>query len=136
MITLPTDIVMSKESLTDLIDFVYPNLAENSGNVNYMVGRAILTPKNTDVHIISDLIMSRLPGDTRVYPSLDSINSTENTCRQQPQVYSPEFLRSLKISDLPPGELKLKVGVPIILLRNLNPSEGLCNGTRLIVRDL
>jgi ATP-dependent DNA helicase PIF1 len=42
----------------------------------------------------------------------------------------------LKISDLPPGELKLKVGVPIILLRNLNPSEGLCNGTRLIVRDL
>src|SRR5256886_13491375 len=49
----------------------------------------------------------------------------------QPQVYSPEFLRSLKIPDIPPGELKLKVGVPIILLRNLNPSEGLCNGTRL-----
>ena len=73
MIPLPTDIVMPKESLTDLIDFVYPNLAENSGNVNYMVGRAILTPKNTNVHIISDTIMSRLPGDTRVYPSLDSI---------------------------------------------------------------
>jgi len=40
-----------KGNLTDLIDFVYPNLAENSGNVNYMVGRAILTPKNTDVEI-------------------------------------------------------------------------------------
>src|ERR1041384_4905327 len=51
-------------------------------------------------------------------------------------IYSPEFLRSLRISDLPTGELKLKVGIPIILLRNLNPSEGLCNGTRLIVRDL
>ena len=29
----------------------------------------------------------------------------------------------------------LKKGVPIILLRNLSPIEGLCNGTRLIVRD-
>src|SRR5579883_298680 len=85
------------------------------------------------VDIISDMLMSRLPGETRVYPSLDSTDSTENTYRQQSQIYSPEFLRSLKVSDLPPGELKLKTGIPIILLRNLNPSEGLCNGTRLIV---
>ena len=28
--------------------------------------------------------------------------------------------------------MKLKLGAPIILLQNLNPSEGLCNGTRLI----
>jgi len=68
-------------------------------------------------------------------PVLDSIDQTENTSEQQSQIYSPEFLRSLKMSDLPPGELKLKIGVPIILLRNLNPSEGLCNGTRLIVRN-
>ncbi len=81
-----------------------------------MVGRAILTPKNTDVDIISDMIMSRLPGETRVYSSLDSADSTENTYRQQSQIYSPEFLRSLKMSDLSPGELKLKTGIPIILL--------------------
>jgi uncharacterized protein with FMN-binding domain len=136
MITLSADMTIPKGNLTDLADFVYPNLAKNSGNVNYMVGRAILTPKNTDVDIISDMIMSRLPGETRVYSSLDSTDSTENTYRQQSQIYSPEFLRSLKMSDLPPGELKLKTGIPIILLRNLNPLEGLCNGTRLIVHDL
>ena len=136
MITLPSDIVITKGNLTDLIDFVYPNLVENSGNTNYMVGRAILTPKNTDADIISEMVMDRLPGEIKIYPSVDSTDTTEDTHRQQPQVYSPEFLRSLKIPDIPPGELKLKVGVPIILLRNLNPSEGLCNGTRLIVRDL
>ena len=136
MITLSADMTIPKGNLTDLTDFVYPNLAENSGNVNYMVGRAILTPKNTDVDIISDMIMSRLPGETRIYFSLDSTDLTENTYRQQSQEYSPEFLRSLKMSDLPPGELKLKIGVSIILLRNINPSEGLCNGTRLIVHDL
>src|SRR5947207_78366 len=136
MITFPSDIVITKGNLTDLIDFVYPNLVENSGNTNYMVGRAILTPKNTDADIISEMVMDRLPGEIKIYPSVDFTDATEDTHRQQPQVYSPEFLRSLKIPDIPPGELKLKVGVPIILLRNLNPSEGLCNGTRLIVCDL
>src|ERR1044072_9186177 len=101
-----------------------------------MVGRAILTPKNINVDAISDIIMSRLPGQFKIYPSADLADLTENNYTQQSQVYSPEFLRSLKISDLPPGELKLKIGVPIILLRNLNPSVGLCNGTRLIVHDL
>jgi len=79
MITLPADLVIPKGNLTDLVDFIYPNLAENSGNIDYMVGRAILTPKNTDVDMISDMIMSKLPGETRVYPSLDSTDLTENT---------------------------------------------------------
>jgi ATP-dependent DNA helicase PIF1 len=30
--------------------------------------------------------------------------------------------------------LKLKIGCPIILLRNIDPANGLCNGTRLVVR--
>jgi hypothetical protein len=37
---------------------------------------------------------------------------------------------------MPLHETTLKVGAPIILLRNLNPSMGLCNGTRLIVTHL
>ena len=85
---------ISKGNLTDLIDFAYPNLAENSGSIDYMVGRAILTPRNIDVNIISDIIMNRLTSDTKIYSSIDSIDSTENTYRQQSQVYSPEFLRS------------------------------------------
>jgi ATP-dependent DNA helicase PIF1 len=39
----------------------------------------------------------------------------------------------LNLSGLPPHELKLRVGVPIILLRNLSRRQGLCNGTRLKV---
>jgi len=137
MITLPSDLTISNRKLTDLIDFVYSDLAENYGNINYMVNRAILTPKNSDVDIISDIILNRFPGDMTIYPSADLAELLEDhNHEQQSQTYSSEFLRSLKIYSLPPGELKLKVGVPIILLRNLNPSEGLCNGTRLIVRGL
>jgi len=37
---------------------------------------------------------------------------------------------------MPLHRLKLKVGVIIMLLRNLNKKRGLCNGTRLIVKSL
>lgn len=47
--------------------------------------------------------------------------------------YPSEFLNSLECTGLPPFKLELKVGCPIMLLRNLAPKEGLCNGTRLIV---
>jgi hypothetical protein len=129
VIDLPSDMIIPEEKLSDLIDFVYPNLIENSGDVNYMVARAILTPKNDDVENISFLIMNQFPGEFYVYPSADSVDLTDDSNIEQPQLYSPEFLRSLKIPSFPPGELKLKVRVPIILLRNLNPSQGLCNRT-------
>ncbi|XP_026811251.1 uncharacterized protein LOC113552598 [Rhopalosiphum maidis] len=46
-----------------------------------------------------------------------------------------EFLNSLEISDLPSHILTLKIGAPIMLLRNINPPQ-LCNGTRLFVKAL
>src|SRR5436305_13841305 len=135
-INLPSDLLMTGGDLSALINFVYPHLIENCGNVNYMVGRAILTPKNVDVEKVSEMVLNQLPGDFIVYPSADSVDLSEDDNTSQPQVYSPEFLRSLKISSLLPGELKLKVGAPIILLRNLVPAQGLCNGTRLICHAL
>ena len=30
--------------------------------------------------------------------------------------------------------MPLKIGCPVILLRNINPANGLCNGSRLIIR--
>jgi ATP-dependent DNA helicase PIF1 len=47
-----------------------------------------------------------------------------------------EFLNTLQFSRIANHKLEFKVGVPILLLRNLNQSIGLCNGTRLIVNRL
>ncbi len=47
-----------------------------------------------------------------------------------------EFLDTLQFSGIANHELELKVGVPILLLHNLNQAIGLYNGTRLIVKRL
>jgi len=49
---------------------------------------------------------------------------------------SSEFLNSLTTSGIPSHIIKLKIGAPIVLLRNIDQSEGLCNGSRLIVTKL
>lgn len=51
-------------------------------------------------------------------------------------IFSPEFLNSIKSSGLPAHALRLKVGTPVMILRNLEPNEGLCNGTRLQITQM
>ena len=43
-----------------------------------------------------------------------------------------EFLNSITVSGFPLSHLALKVG-SLMLLHNLDPSNGLCNGTHLIL---
>ena len=44
-----------------------------------------------------------------------------------------EFLNSINLSGLPPHLLIVKVGAVMMLLRNLNPKKGMCNGTRILI---
>jgi hypothetical protein len=48
--------------------------------------------------------------------------------------YPPGFLNTLTPNGLPPTFVEAQDQFPIILLRNINPTNGLCNGTRLVVR--
>ena len=76
-----------------------------------------------------------LPGDVKSYLSCDTLSNTNNYGRFN-DMEPLELLYSLKISGLPNHCSDLKVGAPVILLRNLNQSIELCNGTRLIVSKL
>ena len=47
-----------------------------------------------------------------------------------------DVLHSLNAPGLPLHVRKLKIGFPVMLIRNLNARDGLCYGTRLIITRL
>jgi ATP-dependent DNA helicase PIF1 len=51
-------------------------------------------------------------------------------------LYPTEFLNSINASGLPMARLALKPGCPLMLLRNIDPTNGLCNGTRMILLEI
>jgi hypothetical protein len=52
------------------------------------------------------------------------------------QRYNTEYLNSLSPSGLLTHRLFIKPGMPVMLMRNLNPKMGLCIGTRLIFQKI
>ena len=72
----------------------------------------------------------------KIFLSIDAICNVSSYTDDQDILYPTEFLNSLKFPGLPNHKLKLKIGLPIMLLRNLNQTAGLCNGTRLIITQL
>ncbi|AET02859.1 PIF1-like helicase [Medicago truncatula] len=51
-------------------------------------------------------------------------------------LYQQEFLNSTAQGSIPPHILKVKKGAPLMLLQNIHARYGMCNGTRLLCRDL
>jgi hypothetical protein len=120
-----------------LIDSIFPGIRGPTPPPNYFLERSILAARNGDVDGLNDDILKLMTGEHRTFISADKItNEAGADDFQVNDAMPPEYLRSLDASGLAPGELSMKVGCPIILLRNLAPSAGLCNGTRLVVRRM
>jgi hypothetical protein len=126
LIEIPSSII-HHGNLQDLLHFTQPFMREGVFDPD----NAILTPTNADAQRINDLALHILGGDTMTLYSRDYVKDDT-----QAAIYATEFLNSLNVSGLPPHELKVREGVPIMLLRNLSPRQGLCNGTRLRVIGL
>nr|XP_020179428.2 uncharacterized protein LOC109765053 [Aegilops tauschii subsp. strangulata] len=131
-ILLPEDICLSStgevDDLDKLIDHVFPSLDDNMSDSNYMTSRAILSTTNNNVDKINIRMIDRFHGDEVIYHSFDIAEDDPYG------YYAQEFLNGLTPNGLPPHALKLKLNCPVILLRNIDPANGLCNGTRLVVR--
>ncbi|GFW58168.1 ATP-dependent DNA helicase [Trichonephila clavipes] len=91
---------------------------------------ANFSAKNIDVNTINFTIQHGIPSEMTTYKSIDTVENQDEVGN-----YPTEFLNSIDLPGMPPHVLTLKIGVPIILLRNINPPR-LCNGTRLSVKKM
>ncbi|XP_054797484.1 uncharacterized protein LOC129302583 [Prosopis cineraria] len=137
-IEIPPDLLISnyKDPMEAIVSSSYPNLLENLSNLKYFNDRAILAPTIESVNEINDYMCSLLPGESVEYLSCDSIckSTRDSDCFED--LYTIEFLNTINSSGLPPHRLKLKVGTPVMLLRNIDQALSLCNGTRLRITHM
>ncbi|XP_074267181.1 uncharacterized protein LOC141590489 [Silene latifolia] len=108
---LPDDILIKDDGdpIASIVKSTYPSLVQNLGNAKYFY--------------------------ERIYLSSDQISKDEGNLGRQ-DLYSTEFLNTIRCSGLPNHVLTLKVGAIVMLLRNIDQANGLCNGTRLVVTGL
>ena len=107
------------DTMDELINKVFSNV-ENSYTDKYFVARCtILTPKNENVDKINEVIMTKFPGEGKTYLSADTVGEEDSY-----NIYPIEFLNSITLSGMPPHAMTLKIGAPVMLLRNLRAGSG------------
>ena len=87
-----------------------------------------MAAKNNDLNAIINIIQGQILGKYTTYKLIDTFINMDEIVN-----YPIQFFNSLDIPEVPSHVLSLKIGAPIILLRNINPPR-MCNGTIIAVK--
>ncbi|KAK1396108.1 hypothetical protein POM88_005971 [Heracleum sosnowskyi] len=130
-IALPDEVQVqySGDPIEAIVHEIYDDLHHKHGDVEYLLNRAILTPLNEHVDSVNVTVLYRLPGEFKIYKSCDSICKGSSNSEADEILYPPEYLNSIKSSGMPNHEIRVKVGAPIMLLRNLNAKRAVSRVT-------
>ncbi|XP_050207483.1 uncharacterized protein LOC126656902 [Mercurialis annua] len=137
-INIPSKFIITYDDnpIDSIITYVYTEFMESYMHLTYLQERAILCPRNEVVEIINSVVLDLVPEQDHVYYSYDSICNNSSNLEELLLLYPVEFLNTLQLDGFPQHALKLKLDTLVMLLCNLNPSVGLCNGTRLLIIQL
>ncbi|GJX62161.1 DNA helicase [Tanacetum coccineum] len=137
-ITILSDYLVSgdERGLSELIDFIYDDTTLRVPTTGSLQEKAIVCPKNATADAVNAKILSDIQGESRTYLSNDQAIPMGRETSETELLYPMEYLNTITFFGFPPHELELKVGSPFMLLRNVNLSGSLPNGTRMIVKSL
>ncbi|KAL3633896.1 hypothetical protein CASFOL_022658 [Castilleja foliolosa] len=138
-IEIPDDMLIkySGDPITAIVEETYPMFRDSIDDPMFLKDRAILAPTLEMVDSINEYMNSLNSSEGYTYLSSDSTCKSDGSVNDFiSELHTPEFLNAISCSGVPNHKLHLKVGTPVMLLRNLDHSMGLCNGTRLVVTKL
>ena len=133
LIKIPTKLLSKATTESAFIDETYGSLSDPNCEEQRrrLLKHAILTPKNVDMRAINNEAIKKLRGKMETYESINTVAEDRYSGH-----YTEEYLQSLEINNFPTHNLQLKIGAPIMVLRNIDPLNGVCNGTKGIVTRL
>ncbi|KAL0771051.1 hypothetical protein Bca101_036202 [Brassica carinata] len=85
---------------------------------------------------IAELLQSTQMEQCRIIATIYAIDKNWGWYYFGCKALTPDFLNTIKVSGLPNHSLHLKVGCPVMLLRNIDHTNGLMNGTRLQITEM
>ncbi|KAL3652308.1 hypothetical protein CASFOL_001989 [Castilleja foliolosa] len=137
-VEIPGDMLITDngDPIDSLSRVIYPDIEEQIDDPKYLQDRAILAPTLDIVDAVNEYMIGKMSGECRKYFSSNTVCRSDSGGDILEDVHTPEFLNSIKCSGVPNHELNLKIGTPVMLLRNIDPTMGLCNGTRLLLTRL
>lgn len=137
-VEIPKDMLLTKngDPIATIVEDTFPMFSTNNADKRFLKSRAILAPTLDAVNAVNQYMSDRHVAETRTYLSCDTVCRSESDDSILADVHTPEFLNGIRASGIPNHSLTLKVGSPVMLLRNIDHSHGLYNGTRLIVTKL
>ncbi|UYV66797.1 hypothetical protein LAZ67_4002878, partial [Cordylochernes scorpioides] len=91
------------ESSESLYEKVFPNICVNYLSEEWLCARTILAPKNSTVLEINLKKLNLIPGESKIYRSIDTMVDPDESVS-----YPPEFLNSLELSGTPSHKIVLK----------------------------
>ena len=130
---IPATMICNDDSITGLIFTTYSHIDHPQNDYQYYLDQTILSKKNLNIEEINSEILHGFTKQERILQSTDSVNSNDGITKS---LYLMEYLNSLRASSLSLAKLTLKIGVSVMLLRNLDLTKGLFNGMRMIVTHI
>lgn len=137
-VVIPDKFLINSEEnpIKAVVDVIYPDIAQNIENTDFLRERSILTSTNAIVSDINSYIIDHILGLTHTYYSQESLSENVDEEHDFGSAFPVEYLNSINMPCLPKHDLKIKVGCVVMLMRNLNQIMGLCNGTRMVVKKM
>ncbi|XP_019179093.1 PREDICTED: uncharacterized protein LOC109174309 [Ipomoea nil] len=137
-VEIPKHMLLSSggDDIKTIVHSTFPMFANGNTDPEHLQGRAIFAPTLDVVNAVNDYMTELHNAESRSYHSSDAVCKADGDNGIFADVHTPKFLNCIRVSGLPNHTLTLKIGSPVMLMRNIDHSLGLCNGTRLIITKL